>query len=407
MFDDIKELIDLAAPPPNLAHREELWEQFQIAARPTTEGVSVLRPALHSANDSDMLALQRVESIDELVRRRNRRRVSSVLVLAAAIVTVAGVVAVNRTSNTVQVSPAMPNRNETTTAAATSEVPRVPATVTQSAQTSNPSSAPGVATTVANRPVSGPVTAAAGSVPAQESSATPANIIFYNYFEDSFVARGGWNGKSVVRVPPSVERGRYQTLSGTAFVLNREPDSNDLLAINPFMNPMMFLSETSWPVQPRPVRSPVTNLLELRDARFDIYREEARRLARVFGGADALPELLQVQRGDLDGDGTEEVLVSAKYYGDLREPAVVGRYSIAYVRHVVGDHAVSKVLDVVVSSKLIGDFVIHGVADIDGDGVMEVIAKFDSNDEIFVWDAGSADTEPKRLFKLGQGEFGS
>jgi hypothetical protein len=162
-------------------------------------------------------------------------------------------------------------------------------------------------------------------------------------------------------------------------------------------------------LQPRAARSQ-GDPEALKDARFNIYREEASRLAKELGGANVMPVLSSVVRADLDGDGADEVLVAASYIDYVRppqgpQPSTVGSFSIAYVRHVVGNAATSKVLSAVVakdSPSIVPTLVIDGAADINGDGVMEVFGSGLLWEAVnyYCWDAGSADSDPKVRFSV-------
>jgi hypothetical protein len=124
-----------------------------------------------------------------------------------------------------------------------------------------------------------------------------------------------------------------------------------------------------------------------------------------LGGANVTPVLSSAVGADLDGDGTVEVLVAASYIDYVNppqgpQPSKAGPFSIVYVRHVVGNAATSKVISSVgvkETPQHRSDLVIDGAADINGDGVMEVL---DSGylyeaANFYCWDAGSADRPPK------------
>jgi hypothetical protein len=124
-----------------------------------------------------------------------------------------------------------------------------------------------------------------------------------------------------------------------------------------------------WPLQPRPVTAVGIEA--------DVYQDVGERL--LEGRADIDPsdgDVVQVLRADLDGDGTEEVLVSFRYLSapDFGE---VGDFSIVYIRHIVA----GSVDDRIVYEYLVpfspdfpspGRGSVAAVADLNGDGVMEV-----------------------------------
>lgn len=124
-----------------------------------------------------------------------------------------------------------------------------------------------------------------------------------------------------------------------------------------------------WPLQPRPVSAVGLGA--------DVYQTVGEELLAGRPGIDpADGDVVQVLRVDLDGDGTEEVLVSFRY---LSAPdfGALGDFSIVYVRHV----RAGGVEDEIVYEYLVPespDFPAPGrgsvvaVADLNGDGRMEV-----------------------------------
>jgi hypothetical protein len=429
MFDDIKELIDQAAPLPDHAHRDELWQQFQDGAqgmavqraRPTT----VLRPPAPQpvANPSDTIILEKVVPADELAKRRNHRRMYSALAVAAAVVTIAGIAAISRNGKTVQVSPAAPtstaaNVDETstvpTTSASTSvktaEAP-VATTASTTASTAPPKRTP--ATTIAPAPVVTVPTTVPRLASTVGAPTRLVTVAIPNYSREFMTAIAGWDGTNFMASPKTIASGPYQSLAGEKFEVDvNKPDAEGDIHLTPTTFPDgigISFSATSWSAQPRPARSQGKSEA-LRDARFNIYREEASRLAKDLGGANVMPVLSSVVRVDLDGDGTDEVLVAASYirYDPPQQgpdPATVGSFSIAYARHVVGNTATSSVLSAFVakgSPRIVPDLVIEGAADLNGDGVMEVLGwggQWESA-SFYCWDAGSAERAPKTLFSI-------
>jgi hypothetical protein len=433
MFDDIKELIDQAAPPPDHAHRDELWQQFQNGtqgmAAPKARPTTVLRPPVPQpvAKPSDTIILEKVTVADELAKRRNHRRMYSGLAVAAAVMAIAGIAAVSRNGRTVQVSPAAPtsaaaNSDQTLTAPVTSE-PTVPqstevlttvATVaTTRASAAPPKTTP--ATTVAPVPVT---TLPATSFPKPATTvgvpATKLVTVLAPDYAETMTAIGGWDGKNFVKLPTNVAPGPYQTLTGEKFDVEiAKPDAEGHVHAAPVKYPKngigISFSATSWPLQPRAARSQ-GDAEALKDPRFNIYREEASRLAKELGAGNFMPVLSSVVRADLDGDGTDEVLVAASYIDYVKppqgpEPSTVGSFSIAYVRHVVGNAASSKVLSAVIvkdSPSIVPTLVIDGAADINGDGIMEVFGSgylYEASN-YYCWNAGSADSDPTVLFSV-------
>lgn len=432
MFDDIKELIDQAAPQANQTHRDELWQQFQNDAEVTTASASkpttVLRPPAPQTVPSDTIILERIEPADELAKRRNHRRMYSALAVAAAVVTVAGIAAISRNGKTVQVAPAA---DPTTTIANGDETSRAPAVLPPTVATvTTAPPAPGKTTIVTYAPSTvpattppAPTTAPAGTLPGTTvpkpvttvgGPVTKLVTVLAPDYAETMTAIGGWDGKNFVKLPTNVAPGPYQTLNGQKFDVEIDkPDAEGHVHVTPKTVPPngagMSFSATSWSAQPRPARSQ-GDPEALKDARFNIYREEARRLAEELGGANVMPELSSVVRADLDGDGSDEVLVAASYIDYVNPPqgpmpAKVGSFSIVYVRHVVGNAATSKVISSVVvkdTPSIVPTLVIEGAADINGDGLMEVFGSgllYEASN-FYCWDAGSADRAPKTLFSV-------
>jgi hypothetical protein len=120
-----------------------------------------------------------------------------------------------------------------------------------------------------------------------------------------------------------------------------------------------------------------------------VYRQVVAGILRKHGLARAKVNITQVLKVDLEGDGTDEVLISASYLdgglnrndGPMAVRVKKGDYSFVILRKVVG----GKVLDI----ELAGEFyprhreatatqyAVNGVLDLNGDGRMEVILSVD------------------------------
>jgi hypothetical protein len=109
----------------------------------------------------------------------------------------------------------------------------------------------------------------------------------------------------------------------------------------------------------------------------DTYPPHAAEVARGQG-ATTPPTVTQVFRTDVDGDGTDEVVVAAEHISDPDglTPAG-GDWSIVFLRRVVGDDVVS---DVLAASVVGGDgggslerIQVSTVADLNGDGRLELV----------------------------------
>jgi hypothetical protein len=112
-----------------------------------------------------------------------------------------------------------------------------------------------------------------------------------------------------------------------------------------------------------------------------VYRQAAADVAAGLGATTA-PTLTQVLRTDLDGGGTDEMVVAAEHVSDPggRRPAP-GDWSVVFLRRVVGNGVATDVLASSVVDRggdALGDgdrldrIQVATIADLNGDGSMEV-----------------------------------
>ena len=109
------------------------------------------------------------------------------------------------------------------------------------------------------------------------------------------------------------------------------------------------------------------------------YLNVVAQILRSKGVPRAKAKIEQAVKVDLDGDGTEEVVLTASSYGGKIEPrAKANDYSFVLVRKIVG----GKVKNIMVAEEYIkkavdfgapGRFEISAIADLDGDGKMEIV----------------------------------
>lgn len=125
-----------------------------------------------------------------------------------------------------------------------------------------------------------------------------------------------------------------------------------------------------WSLQPRPVAAVGLDAA--------VYQEVGESLLADRAGIDpADGDVVQVIRVDLDGDGTEEVLVSFRYLS-ASQFGETGDFSIVYARFVQPDGSIHDriVWEHVVPDSptfpAVGRASVAAVADLNGDGVMEV-----------------------------------
>jgi hypothetical protein len=126
-----------------------------------------------------------------------------------------------------------------------------------------------------------------------------------------------------------------------------------------------------WNLQPRAAK-----VIDLNNA---TYIKAASEALRTKGIINKAPKIRDVLRVDLEGDGQEEVLINATSYGDGIQPrAKRGDYSFILLRKIVA----GKVQNTIVTGDFVkknitfgapSKFEISSIADLNGDGKLEVI----------------------------------
>lgn len=160
-----------------------------------------------------------------------------------------------------------------------------------------------------------------------------------------------------------------------------------------------------WDVVPRDV--------ELLSNDSETYRAIVADALAEQGLANAVPVLRQVIRADLEGDGVDEVIITAGHAGVFSGPDAAfedGDYSIALLRTVVDGEIETSVLgffrydlDLDAPSIYLVTYRVGAVADLNGDGRMEVAV----NDRYYEG-AGTViydveDAEPRAVLDVGCG----
>ncbi len=144
------------------------------------------------------------------------------------------------------------------------------------------------------------------------------------------------------------------------------------------------------------------------------YQQAASELLAGQGVVDPEPTLVQVIRTDLEGDGTDEIIVVAERNtsGQLN-PATPGDYSIAFLRKVVLEEVQSAILGFYEVEAPPDDtwivaldvFRIAAVADLNGDGRMEIVvnSQYYEGAGTTVYDYINDDLGPWEVLSVGCG----
>ncbi len=138
-----------------------------------------------------------------------------------------------------------------------------------------------------------------------------------------------------------------------------------------------------WEPLPRPIKIGSTEQ--------QVYREAAAEILKSKGIENPQVNLTQVLQVDLDGDGVEEVLVSAANYErvkEMREPGVrsilptsshnrAGDYSVVFLCKVVQGKVVTTIIKGEYYPRreetVLTEHKVVGVLDLNGDGIMELV----------------------------------
>ena len=124
--------------------------------------------------------------------------------------------------------------------------------------------------------------------------------------------------------------------------------------------------------------------LKITSTEQQVYKEAAAEILKSQGIANPTVNLTQVIRVDLDGDGLEEVLVSATNYerfkpgGGLTPNARAGDYSLVFLRRLVQGKVVTSIItgEYYPKAKEFNAPAEHrviGVLDLNGDGILEIV----------------------------------
>lgn len=194
------------------------------------------------------------------------------------------------------------------------------------------------------------------------------------------VSNGRWLNADAAKA--SVHRGdryRIYSLTGTLGLgFGTRPQSFDApcpgtqyVELTPRPANGVIAIAAPWNAQPRLPRVESTNQAVYRQATADILRRQ--------GLANPQVVLKQVLRVDLEGDGVNEVLVSATHYaGGLSPSAQAGDYSLVYLRKVVRGQVQTTILEddyypQAVEFAAPSQYKVNALVDTNGDGVLEIV----------------------------------
>lgn len=202
------------------------------------------------------------------------------------------------------------------------------------------------------------------------------------------VARGQWlEAEKIAPMMKGGERYRVYKLTGPAGeAIGAKPKSGDPCSdcqeveFSPKVEEGIAVAG-EWNAMPR-----VPQALSTSDP---VYRQIVARLLRQHRIVSPKINLTQILRVDLEGDGVDEILISATYLagglnrrdGPMAIRVKPGDYSVVILRKVVG----GKVKDIVLggeyypkaSDATATQYEVVGVLDLNGDGKMEVVVSID------------------------------
>ena len=221
-------------------------------------------------------------------------------------------------------------------------------------------------------------------------------VAFNDFFNDSkptgYLLGGSASGqwlKPEVAAPliPGGEHYRLYTLTGEVGAsVGRKPAKGEegpcsdtwyvTLAPFPTGRGSMVAVGGPWNAMPR--------TLKITSTEQQVYKEAAAEILKSQGIANPTVNLTQVIRVDLDGDGLEEVLVSATNYerfkpgGGLTPNARAGDYSLVFLRRLVQGKVVTSIItgEYYPKAKEFNAPAEHrviGVLDLNGDGILEIV----------------------------------
>lgn len=139
------------------------------------------------------------------------------------------------------------------------------------------------------------------------------------------------------------------------------------------------------------------------------YNNAVREIVSRHGIRNPVPRVTGAVRADLDGDGTEEVIISA--YRDTGGGGMqvgAGDYSVLFVRKLVNGVVRTVMLEEEYHPRTKGEttpnqYTIAGVYDLDGDGVSEIVARGSYYEGGWTTVYGLRGTTKRNLLQVGCG----
>jgi hypothetical protein len=165
----------------------------------------------------------------------------------------------------------------------------------------------------------------------------------------------------------------------------------------------------SIPVAVTGVADPMPRPVEVLDPSNPDYQDAAVRVMLDLGIGEPSPEIRQAVRADLDGDGTDEVLIAADHFGSGDD--LLGEeneFSILFVRQVVGGSVRSTLVAqhfvTAESVPYLERYRVAAIADLNGDGLMEVAvdSTYYEGHSTIVYDLGP-NRNPSEVLRAGCG----
>lgn len=134
------------------------------------------------------------------------------------------------------------------------------------------------------------------------------------------------------------------------------------------------ITSARWNIVPR-----LPKAIGTKDEIYQAYLKIVGDMLKSKGIKNPVVRITQAYRVDLEGDGTDEVIIAANSEGIGEDPrAKAGDYSMLFIRKVVKDKAQTIMIAEEYHTKEAGgltpsDNNISAIADLNGDGVMEII----------------------------------